>query len=116
MNVLVINAGSSSLKFQLLDVDTAEVYAKGNCERIGIDGSFVGYESIAVEGKQKIEAPLPDHKTAMQYVIEIITATGNIWSGIAALAVGLVTAWFVGDLFVVAVSCCAAVFFTGLFL
>ena len=46
----------------------------------------------------------------------IITATGNIWSGIAALAVGLVTAWFVGDLFVVAVSCCAAVFFTGLFL
>ena len=46
----------------------------------------------------------------------IIPATGNIWSGIAALAVGLVTAWFVGDLFVVAVSCCAAVFFTGLFL
>lgn len=54
MNVLVINAGSSSLKFQLLDVDTREVYAKGNCERIGIDGSFVGYESIATDGKQKI--------------------------------------------------------------
>ena len=82
MNVLVINAGSSSLKFQLLDVDTAEVYAKGNCERIGIDGSFVGYESIAVDGKQKIEAPLPDHKTAMQYVIDIINATGKDFIGI----------------------------------
>ena len=82
MNVLVINAGSSSLKFQLLDVDTAEVYAKGNCERIGIDGSFVGYESIAVDGKQKIEAPLPDHKTAMQYVIDIIKATGKDFIGI----------------------------------
>ena len=46
----------------------------------------------------------------------IITATGNIWSGIAALVVGLLTAWFVGDLFVVAVSCCAAVFLTGFFL
>ena len=82
MNVLVINAGSSSLKFQLLDVDTREVYAKGNCERIGIDGSFVGYESIATEGKQKIEAPLPDHKTAMQYVIDIINATGKDFIGI----------------------------------
>ena len=82
MNVLVINAGSSSLKFQLLDVDTREVYAKGNCERIGIDGSFVGYESIATDGKQKIEAPLPDHKTAMQYVIDIINATGKDFIGI----------------------------------
>ena len=82
MNVLVINAGSSSLKFQLLDVDTKAVYAKGNCERIGIDGSFVGYESIAVEGKQKIVAPLPDHKTAMQYVIDIINATGKDFIGI----------------------------------
>jgi len=82
MNVLVINAGSSSLKFQLLDVETREVYAKGNCERIGIEGSFVGYESIAVEGKQKIEADLPDHKTAMKYVIEIIEATGKDFIGI----------------------------------
>ncbi len=82
MNVLVINAGSSSLKFQLLDVDTREVYAKGNCERIGIDGSFVGYESIAAEGKQKLEVALPDHKTAIQYVINIIEATGKDFIGI----------------------------------
>ncbi len=82
MNVLVINAGSSSLKFQLLDVDTREVYAKGNCERIGIDGSFVGYESIAVEGKQKLDVPLPDHKTAASYVVDIIQATGKDFIGI----------------------------------
>lgn len=82
MNVLVINAGSSSLKFQLLDVDTAEVYAKGNCERIGIDGSFVGYESIAVVGKQRLDVTLPDHRTAMTYVIDIIDATGKDFIGI----------------------------------
>ena len=82
MNVLVINAGSSSLKFQLLDVDTREVYAKGNCERIGIDGSFVGYESIAVDGKQKKEVALPDHKTAIKYVIDIIEETGKDFIGI----------------------------------
>ena len=41
MKVLVINAGSSSLKYQLLDTDTEAVLAKGNCERIGIDGSRI---------------------------------------------------------------------------
>ena len=46
----------------------------------------------------------------------IVTATDNIWSGIAALAVGLLAAWFNGDLFFVAISCCATVFLTGLFL
>jgi len=82
MNVLVINAGSSSLKFQLLDVDTREVYAKGNCERIGIDASFIGYESIAAEGKQKMEVPLPDHKTAIAHVVDIIKETGKDFIGI----------------------------------
>lgn len=46
----------------------------------------------------------------------IVTATDNIWSGIAALVVGLLAAWFKGDLFFVAISCCATVFLTGLFL
>ena len=46
----------------------------------------------------------------------IITATDNMWSGIAALIVGLLAAWFKGDLFFVAVSCCATVFLTGLIL
>ena len=43
MNVLVVNAGSSSLKYQLLNTTTGEVFAKGNCERIGIDGAFIGH-------------------------------------------------------------------------
>lgn len=46
----------------------------------------------------------------------IITATDNIWSGIAALVVGLLVAWFNGDLFIVAISCCLTVFVTGFFL
>ena len=71
MNVLVINAGSSSLKYQLLNVDTREVYAKGNCERIGIDGSFIGHEEMG-SGKQKLEVALPDHKTAIKHVFEIL--------------------------------------------
>lgn len=43
MNVLVVNAGSSSLKYQLLDTDTREVFAKGNCERIGSDMGIFGH-------------------------------------------------------------------------
>ena len=75
MNVLVINAGSSSLKYQLLDTKTREVYAKGNCERIGIDGSFVGHEERG-GGKQKLEVALPDHKTAVKYVFQILDEAG----------------------------------------
>ncbi len=71
MNVLVINAGSSSLKYQFLNVDTREVYAKGNCERIGIDGSFVGHEENGGP-KQKLEVSLPDHRTAIKHVFEIL--------------------------------------------
>ncbi len=75
MNVLVINAGSSSLKFQLLDTDTREVYAKGNCERIGIDASFIGY-NVRGGDKQKLEVDLPDHKTAIKHVFEILADAG----------------------------------------
>ncbi len=75
MNVLVINAGSSSLKYQLLDTKTREVYAKGNCERIGIDGSFVGHEERGGE-KQRLEVALPDHKTAVTYVFQILGDAG----------------------------------------
>ena len=81
MNVLVINAGSSSLKYQLLNVDTREVYAKGNCERIGIDGSFVGHEEMGGE-KQKLEVALPDHKTAIKYVFDILKTVNQPIDGI----------------------------------
>lgn len=81
MNVLVINAGSSSLKYQLLDVDTRGVYAKGNCERIGIEGSFIGHEEMGGE-KQKLEVELPDHKTAVKHVFEILKAVDKPINGI----------------------------------
>ena len=71
MNVLVVNAGSSSLKYQLLNTDTREVFAKGNCERIGIDGSFIGHEEKGA-GKSTLEVALPDHRTAIKHVFEIL--------------------------------------------
>lgn len=71
MNVLVINAGSSSLKYQLLNVETREVYAKGNCERIGIDGSFIGHEELGGK-KAKLVVDLPNHKVAAEHVFEIL--------------------------------------------
>jgi acetate kinase len=71
MNVLVINAGSSSLKYQLLNVETREVFAKGNCERIGIDGSFVGHQEDGGE-KTKTVMDLPDHKTAAKFVLDLL--------------------------------------------
>ena len=54
MNVLVINAGSSSLKYQLLDPATGDLLAKGLCERIGIDGKFTYKPQLA--GKTKLDA------------------------------------------------------------
>ncbi len=71
MNVVVINAGSSSLKYQLLNVETREIYAKGNCERIGIEGSFIGHEELD-GGKVRTVVDLPDHATAAQYVLDIL--------------------------------------------
>ncbi len=70
MNVLVINAGSSSLKFQLLDTQTGTVFAKGNCERIGIDGSFIGYTLNGEKGKLEVE--MPDHRTAVGHVFDLL--------------------------------------------
>lgn len=70
MNVLVINAGSSSLKYQLLNTKSGEVFAKGNCERIGIDGSFIGHEEMGVKGKLEVE--MPDYKTAISHVFELL--------------------------------------------
>ena len=76
MKVLVINCGSSSLKFQLIDSDTEEVLAKGLCERIGIDGGMVTYQP---EGKDKIkkQADMPDHTEAVKLVIESLIDKEN---------------------------------------
>ena len=72
MKVLVINCGSSSLKFQLIDSVSEDVIAKGLCERIGIDGSCITYTPAGGE-KAKTESPMPDHKKAIELVISALT-------------------------------------------
>ena len=67
MKVLVINAGSSSLKFQLIDMTNESVLAKGNCERIGTDGSFIGYKT-ADGSKKELNAEMKNHTQAFEAV------------------------------------------------
>ena len=71
MNVLVINCGSSSLKFQLINSDTEAVLAKGLCERIGIDGRLT-YQPAGGE-KEVFEKAMPTHTEAIQFVIDALT-------------------------------------------
>ena len=73
MKILVINCGSSSLKYQVIDAVTEELLAKGLCERIGIDGSFT-YENVkAGLGKEKCDVDIPDHNKGISLVIEAVT-------------------------------------------
>ena len=74
MKVLVINAGSSSLKYQLLDTESENVLAKGNCERIGIDGSRLIHKC---NGKSEYikEVPMPDHSAAMKLLVDALVDT-----------------------------------------
>lgn len=76
MKVLVINCGSSSLKYQLIDSVSEEVLAKGLCERIGIDGSKLTHQP-AGKGKVVTEAAMPDHTVAVRMVIEALTDKEN---------------------------------------
>ena len=71
MKVLVINCGSSSLKFQLINAEDEVLIAKGLCDRIGIEGSQI---SFTVIGHDKItrETPMPDHKTAIDLVLQVL--------------------------------------------
>ena len=78
MNVLVINAGSSSLKYQLLNPETGDLLAKGLCERIGIDGKFT-YKP-QVEGKETLKAidiAMPTHSEAIQAVLDALVDAKN---------------------------------------
>ena len=91
MNILVINAGSSSLKYQLLNPETGDVLAKGLCERIGIDGKFT-YKP-QVEGKETLKAidvAMPTHSEAIQTVLDALVdpANGVVSSMSAIDAVG----------------------------
>ena len=78
MNILVINAGSSSLKYQLLNPETGDLLAKGLCERIGIDGKFT-YKP-QVEGKKVLDAidvAMPTHSEAIQAVLNALVDAEN---------------------------------------
>ncbi len=83
MYVLVINAGSSSLKYQLLDTDTGKLLAKGLCERIGIDGKFTYKPQLP--GKEKLDAvdvSMPTHNEAIKAVLDALVDPKN---GVATL-------------------------------
>lgn len=88
MNVLVVNCGSSSLKYQLIDSDSEAVLAKGLCERIGIDGRLV-YQKTGSD-KEITEAAMPTHKQAIQMVLDALVneKTGAIKSLAEIDAVG----------------------------
>ena len=78
MNILVINAGSSSLKYQLLNPETEQLLAKGLCERIGIDGKFTYKPQI--EGKEKLDAidvAMPTHAEAIKTVLNTLVDPKN---------------------------------------
>ena len=71
MKILVVNAGSSSLKYQLFDMQAGTVLAKGNCERIGIDGLIT--HKRPEKSDYKTEAAFPDHRTAISFVLNLLT-------------------------------------------
>lgn len=73
MNILVVNAGSSSLKYQLIDSVTTEVKAKGLCERIGLDGSRIEHKQLIKGTKTTYESPMKDHADAMKLVVKYLT-------------------------------------------
>lgn len=72
MKVLVVNCGSSSLKYQLLDMTNEDVLAKGICERIGIAGSFIKH-TTGNNDAVKIMCDFPDHKVALSKMVEMLT-------------------------------------------
>ena len=76
MNILVINAGSSSLKYQLLNPETQQVLAKGLCERIGIDGKFT-YKPEGKEAIKEADVAMPTHNEAIKAVLDALVDPKN---------------------------------------
>ena len=73
MKILVINCGSSSLKYQVLDMTGEGLLAKGLVERIGLEGSSLTHEKTGLDDKYKLVVPMKDHKEAIGYVLETLT-------------------------------------------
>ena len=69
MKILIINAGSSSLKYQLLDMDNEKLIAKGNCEKIGLSDPFISYKH---DGKEEVFAGAKNHEEAIKKVLDIL--------------------------------------------
>ena len=72
MKILVINAGSSSMKYQLIDMNGERMLAKGNCERIGIDGKFT-HKTADGRGFKKKDVAMPDHTAAFGQIKAMLT-------------------------------------------
>ncbi len=72
MKILVMNCGSSSLKYQLIDMDNESVLAKGLCERIGIDGSKLTHRPTGKD-RFEVETPMPDHGVAVKLVLDALS-------------------------------------------
>ena len=70
MKILVVNAGSSSLKYQLIDMETEKVLAKGGCERIGIKGSLLKAKGNG--GEKEYKQSMPNHKVAIELVLDAL--------------------------------------------
>ena len=94
MKVLVINCGSSSLKFQLIDMQTEKTIVSGMCDRIGLEGSVLNYKKNG-EKIEKKEA-IPNHQKAVSMVLEALTDKkhGAISSLQEIVAVGHSCAWW----------------------
>ena len=72
MKILVLNSGSSSLKYQVIDTDTGEMLVKGNYERVGQAGSFLTHKVNGI--KHKFEHPAKNHEKAIQFVMNRLTS------------------------------------------
>lgn len=86
MKILVINCGSSSLKYQLIDMENESVLAKGLCERIGIEGSKLTHKPAGKDVLEKVEA-MPDHQVAVKLVLDALQdATYGVISDVSEIA------------------------------
>ncbi len=72
MKILVLNCGSSSLKYQLIDMENEAVLAKGICEKIGMDGSMISHTPTGKDGFKNRQEAMPDHKAAVKLVIDAL--------------------------------------------
>jgi acetate kinase len=90
LNILVINGGSSSLKYQLYDMDSGAVIAKGVCERIGMDGSILTHKAVSKGTEHIYREAMPDHTAAITLVFNALTAAeGGVISALSDIdAVG----------------------------